>query len=73
MRNNNYWSLINFKGKLHRRRLKMNTMLDVQFFGDVVDIVSRRVLERHVGCCNHGSSSELKNTSKLVLSHCINI
>ena len=34
----------------------MNTVLDVQIFWDVVNMVSRGVLERHVGCCNHGAT-----------------
>ena len=38
----------------------MNTMLDVQFFFffflDVVNMVSRGVLERHVVCGNHGAT-----------------
>ena len=51
MRNNNYLSLINFKVKLHRQRLffkLINTMLKVQFFFNVVNMVSRGVLERYV-------------------------
>ena len=34
----------------------MSTMLEVQIFLNVVNMVSRRVLERHVGCCNHGAT-----------------
>ena len=33
----------------------MNTVLDVQIFLDVVNMVSRGVLEYHVGRCNHGA------------------
>ena len=33
----------------------MNMMLDVHIFFDVENMVCRGVLERHVGCCNHGA------------------
>ena len=32
----------------------MNTLLEVQIFLNVINMVSRGVLECHVGCCNHG-------------------
>ena len=31
-------------------------MMDLQFFLDVVNMVSHGVLEGHVGCCNHGAT-----------------
>ena len=33
----------------------MNSMLYVHFF-DIVNMVSRGVLEHYVGCCNHGAT-----------------
>ena len=63
MRNNNYLSLINFKVKLYRQRLflLMNTMFDVaKNFVGVVNMVSRGVLERYVGCCNNGVNGVFK-------------
>ena len=42
----------------------MNTMLEVQiFFLNVVNIVSREVLERHVGCCNKKKFEPLASCS----------
>ena len=35
----------------------MNTMLEVQIFLNIVNMVSYGVLERHVVCCNHGATS----------------
>ena len=35
-------------------------MLDVPIFSDVVNMVSRGVLKRHVGCCNHGATWGVK-------------
>ena len=57
MRNNNYLSLINFKVKTSSSEtFKMNWVLYVQFFFNVVNLVSRGVLERFVGYCNHGAT-----------------
>ena len=55
---NNYSGLINFEVKTLSSEtfLKMNSVLYVQIFFDVVNMVSRGVLERHVGCCNHGTT-----------------
>ena len=33
----------------------MNTMLDVQIFFNIVNLVSRGVLERQVGCYDHSA------------------
>ena len=57
MRKNNYLSLINFKVKLRRRLFSINEY-DVRgsIFLHVVNTVVRGVLERHVGCCNHGAT-----------------
>ena len=55
--NNNYLSLINFKVKLYRQRLSLFffffnkwTLCWRSKFFNVVNIVSRGVLEPHVGC-----------------------
>ena len=34
----------------------MNTMLEVQFFFNIVNMVLRGVLEYHVGCFDHGAT-----------------
>ena len=40
----------------------MNTVLDVKFFFlDVVNLVSRGVLERNVGYCNHSATLRCLN------------
>ena len=58
MRNNSYLSLINFKVKTSSSEtiFKMNLVLYVQIFLDVVNMELHRVLERHVGCCDHGTT-----------------
>ena len=44
---NNYSGLINFEIK------KSETVLCIQFWGDVANMRSRRVLERYLGGRNH--------------------
>ena len=64
MQNHNYLSLINFKIKFHRQRLffYLNEHdVGCLNFLDVVNMVSRGVLERHVGCCNHDSTWGVRN------------
>ena len=41
----------------------MNTMLDVPIFLNFVNVVSRGVSERHVGCCNHGATRGFLNAT----------
>ena len=56
MQNNNHLNQINFENKdfIVRDFLNEQDVGCSNFFGgDVVNMVSRGVLERHVGCCNH--------------------
>ena len=59
MRNNNYLSLINFKVKLHRQRLFFIKENDFggSIFLNVVNMVSRGLLESHVGW-NYGHNTQ---------------
>ena len=47
---NNQLGLINFEVKTSTSEpfFKINSVLNVQFLGDTVNMVSRRALERHV-------------------------
>ena len=54
MRNINYLILINFKIKTSSSKTFLNEP-DVGY-SNVVNMVSRGILERHVGCCNHGGT-----------------
>ena len=59
---NDHSDLINFVVKASSSEtFNMNSMLDVQFFFYVVNIVSREVLEHYVGCCNHGAMGVFKH------------
>ena len=54
----NYSGLINFKVKIHHQRIKTNELGIVcsDCLLEVVNMVSRGVLERSAGCCNHGAA-----------------
>ena len=60
MRNDNYLSLINFKLKLHRLRLFFFIIEPDPgvslLFCNVVNVVTRGLLERHVGRYDHGAT-----------------
>ena len=53
MPNYNYLILIDFKVKTSSSETFLH---ELGVFLDVVNMVSRQVLERHVGCCNHGAT-----------------
>ena len=66
MRNNYYLSLINFKVKTSSLEtfFKNEHGIGCSIFWDVVNMVLRGVLERHIGCCNHGATWGIYSTDE---------